>query len=316
MAMILVAGEALIDFLQVTCNGRDGFVYHPGGSPYNVAIGLARLGLSAAFLGAISTDPFGKFLLANLKENRVEVAYVHRVNAPTALSFVMHLNRKGEPEYLFYGQETADTQLSSNATNAIPPQFPSSVKAIHLGSLAMVRQPCATALTELMEREHHARLVSFDPNVRPDQIPDPRGYRKKFSRWLPLVDVLKLSHADLSYIAPGGSEEVVVQRWLSQGPKVIVVTLGQAGARGYTRSATVEVKAPPVEVVDTVGAGDAFTAGLLAALDWLGKLSKEAITGLSELDLKRALEYAAKVAAITCTRVGADPPRRAEVGEP
>ncbi len=313
MAIILVAGEALIDFLQVTFNGRDGFVYHPGGSPYNVAVGLARLDEPVAFLGAISTDLFGKLLLTNLKENRVEVVYVHRVNAPTALSFVMHLSKKSEPEYLFYGQETADTQLSSNA---IPPHFPNSIRAIHLGSLAMVRQPCATALTELMEREHRARLISFDPNVRPDQIPDPGEYRKKFSRWLPMVDVLKLSHADLAYIVPGGSEEEVVQHWLSQGPKVVVITLGQAGARGYTRSVTVEVKAPPVKVVDTVGAGDAFTAGLLTALDRLGKLNKEAITGMSELDLKRTLEYAAKVAAFTCTRVGADPPRMTEVGEP
>lgn len=313
MTMILVAGEALIDFLQVTCNTEEGFVYRPGGSPYNVAVGLARLGLPVAFLGAVSTDPFGKLLLTNLRENHVKVEYVFKVNAPTALSFVMYLDKNSEPKYLFYGQGTADTQLSSGA---IPPQFSTDVEAIHVGSLAMVREPCATALTKLLEREHQARLISFDPNIRPEQMPNQKEYRKKFARWLPMIDFLKLSRADLSYIAPRDQEEEVAREWLSQGPKVIVVTLGQEGARAYTHSATVEVKAQPVEVVDTVGAGDAFTAGFLAALYYLGRLGKQEIEGVDEDTLRRALKFAARAAALTCTKRGADPPWLSELGKP
>ena len=311
--MILVAGEALVDFLPAACGEEKGFVYRPGGSPYNVAIGLARLGVPVAFLGSISKDPFGEFLLTNLKKNHVDVQYVVQVENPTALSFVMHLGREGEPKYSFYSQGTADAQLS---LEDIPLEVSKDVKAIHLGSLAMIREPSGTALVKLMEREHRTRLVSFDPNVRPEQILDRREYRRKFAYLLSMVDVLKLSQVDLEYIVPGAREEEIIQSWLSQGPKVIVVTLGQAGARAYTRSATVEVKAHPVELVDSVGAGDAFTAGFLAALYCLGGLGKEEIEGLDEDTLERALRFAARAAALTCTRRGADPPWLSELGKP
>lgn len=311
--MILVAGEALIDFLPATCGKKRGFVYLPGGSPYNVAIGLARLEVPVAYLGAISRDFFGKLLLTHLEDNHVDVKHVIRVSNPTALSFVMDPAREGEPEYLFYGQDTADTQLFFDL---LPPSFPDDMCAIHLGSLAMVREPCGTALRKLMDREHPRRLVSFDPNVRPAQITDPSAYRHKFRQWLSRVDLLKLSQADLGYIAPGVPEREAVRDWLSQGPKVIVVTLGREGARGYTDSVTVEVKARPVEVVDSVGAGDAFTAAFLAALHHLGFLTKEKLTTMDGYALERALRFAARAAEVTCTRMGADPPDLADLGAP
>ena len=310
MSKILVAGEALIDFLPIRKDGWPAFLARPGGSPYNTAIGLGRLEVPTAYLGAISKDVFGELLFHHLEENGVDTEHVLRVDRPTALSFVLH-SEEAEPRYLFYGQSTADMQLYS-----LPAVLPEEVKAIHLGSLAMLREPCGLALTRLMEREHPRRVLSFDPNVRPNQLPDLRGYRKRFSSWLSKVDILKLSRADLSHIAPGEREEEVVERWLSLGPKVIVVTLGQRGARGYTDAATVEVEAPPVQVVDTVGAGDAFTAGLLAALDRFGKLDRGDLAKLKEEELRRALGYAVRAAAITCTRVGADPPRFSELGAP
>jgi len=312
MSRVLVAGEALIDFLPIEGMKDKAFWAKPGGSPLNVAVGLSRLGVDSSFLGKLSWDQFGELLKSHLTENRVDLTFLVRGREPTALSFV-DLTGGREPTFSFYGEGTADAKLT---LDDIPAELPDDVIAIHLGSLAMVREPCSTAFAKLMRREHRRRLISFDPNIRPGQMLEPTEYRRRFMGWLPLIGVLKLSRADLSYISPGSSEREAVRDWLLRGPKLIVVTSGRSGARAYTASVEVVVKAPPVEVVDTVGAGDAFTAGLLAALDWLGKLSKEAITGLSELDLKRALEYAAKVAAITCTRVGADPPRRAEIGEP
>jgi fructokinase len=308
-----VAGEALIDFLPAECEKEQGFIFRPGGSPYNVAIGLGKLKVPVAYLGAVSKDMFGQLLLNYLKQNHVETKYVLRVDSPTGLSFVMKSDREGEPKYVFYGRATADTQLE---LDSLSPRLPAEIKAIHVGSLAMIRQPCGTVLAGLMAREHPRRLISFDPNVRPDQIPDRVEYQKKFARWLPMMDVLKLSQDDLFYIAPGLSEREVVEGWLSRGPKVVVVTLGQAGARGYTRSATVEVEAHPVKLVDSVGAGDAFTAGFLAALHHLGQLDKREIKGLDEDTLARALKFAARAAALTCSRRGADPPRLSELGPP
>lgn len=307
----LVAGEGLIDFLPIKGFEGPAFLARPGGSPLNVAVGLSRLGVKTGFLGKLSRDPFGELLVSYLSENQVDLTFLARGNGPTALSFV-HLEGE-EPRFSFYGHRTADTRLTREE---VPESLPGSVTAIHLGSLAMVREPCATALDELLRREHPRRLISFDPNVRPGQIQDPDGYRRRFARWLPMIDLLKLSRADLSYIVPGEGEEEVARRWLSQGPKVIAVTLGHAGARAYTRSAVVEVEAQPVEVVDTVGAGDAFTAGFLAALYHLGRLGKGEIESLNEDTLKRALEFAARAAALTCTRVGADPPRLSELGGP
>lgn len=311
MIRVLVAGEGLIDFLPIKGLEGPAFLAKPGGSPLNVAVGLSRLGVKTGFLGKLSRDPFGELLVSYLSENQVDLTFLARGDEPTALSFV-HLEG-GEPRFSFYGHGTADAKL---AREEVPDRLPEGVRAIHLGSLAMVREPCATALAELLKREHPIRLISFDPNVRPDQMRNQKEYREKFARWLPMIDLLKLSRADLSYITPGEREEEVSRKWLSQGPKVVVVTLGHAGARAYTRSAVVEVEAQPVEVVDTVGAGDAFTAGFLAALHYLGRLGKKEIERLDEHTLERALRFATRAAALTCTRVGADPPLLSEIGEP
>ena len=310
---ILVAGEGLIDFLPIKeCREGMAFLAKPGGSPLNVAVGLSRLGVKTGFLGKLSFDPFGELLFSYLSENGVDLTFLARGNEPTALSFV-HLESGGEPRFSFYGCGTADASLT---WEEVPDKLPESIKAFHLGSLAMVREPCATALAQLLEREYRTRLISFDPNIRPEQMSNQREYQKKFSRWLPMIDLLKLSQLDLNYISPNAPEQEVVQNWLSQGPKAIIVTLGRGGARGYTRSASVEVKAQPVKVVDSVGAGDAFTAGFLAALYYLGRLDKRGIENLDNQTLERALRFAIRAAALTCTRIGADPPRLSELGEP
>jgi len=308
--VILVAGEALIDFFPTSCGKEKAFVYRPGGSPYNVAIGLGRLKVPVAFLGCLSGDLFGQLLLSNLKENGVSLDYVIKVGKPTALSFVQ-LGESGEPEFYFYGQDTADTSLTYNH---IPDHLDQGICALHLGSLAMVREPSGSVLTELMEREHSQRVISLDPNVRPDQIPDRDAYLKKLNRWVQSVDIFKLSYSDLTYLAPDVPPGEMAHRWLSMGVQLVVMTQGPKGAVAYTQSQSVAVESPQVRVVDSVGAGDAFTAAFLAALYFLKTLEKQALAEINPATLRRALKFAVRAAALACTRKGADPPRLSELG--
>lgn len=309
---IIVAGEALVDLFPTGDGPFPDFRARPGGSPLNVAVGLSRLGIRTAFLGKLSTDPFGRWLRQYLRENGVDLSLAVEGPQPTGLAFVIP-GEEGEPGFRFYGADTADAALTPGE---VPSQLPRAAKLLHLGSLAMVREPSATTLSRLMEREGPRRLISFDPNIRADQIRDPGEYRERFAGWLRWIDVLKLSRDDLSFLAPGTTELEAVRRWLPHGPKVIVITHGPSGARAYTPSLRAEVEAPRVAVADTVGAGDAFTAGLLAALRRLGKLTKAGIADIDEGTMVRALRFAVGAAAVVCTRIGADPPWRREMDGP
>jgi len=307
MAVILVAGEALIDFFPIQ-QGELSFLGKPGGSPYNVAIGLSRLGIPASFLGAISTDLFGVHLLRNLEANHVETGFVIRTNHPTALAFVF--DAAENPQFYFYGDVTADTQLS---LERLPKELPASVRALHFGSLSMVRGPGNAAFIKLMEQEYSQRLISFDPNIRPQFI-SLEKYRQDFAQWLPMIDVLKLSLADLQLLVPNASQEAIKQ-WLRKGPKLIIITLGRMGACAYTAEHCIEIPGKSVTIVDTVGAGDAFMAALLAGLYYTNHLDKRAVAHLNNELLQKLLVFAIKVAELTCQRRGADPPYLYELRE-
>jgi fructokinase len=307
MAVILIAGEALIDFFP-TQREELGFLGKPGGSPYNVAIGLGRLGVPVGFLGAISTDLFGVHLLRHLEANNVETNFVVRTKHPTALAFVFGAGEN--PHFYFYGDATADTQLS---LENLPKELPTSIRALHFGSLSMVRAPSNTAFIKLMEQECSQRLISFDPNIRP-QFVSLEKYRQDFARWLPMIDVLKLSLADLQLLVPNPSQETMKQ-WLRQGPKLIVITLGRLGACAYTAEHYIEIPGQSIKIVDTVGAGDAFMAALLAGLYYTNHLDKQAVVHLDKELLQKLLVFAIKAAEITCQRQGADPPFLRELSE-
>jgi len=308
---ILVAGEALIDMTPIAHDDGLAFQPRPGGSPLNVAIGLARLERAAGFLGAVSTDPFGQTLRDHLIASDVDPRYVQSRSELSTLAFVHPgASEADEPQYTFYGEGAADTQLR---VADLPERLPESISALHTGSIATVREPVSSALAELLRREHSHRLISFDPNVRPELMGDADEYRSTLEGWLAHVDVVKTSRADLAWIAPNQRPIDIAEQWLKLGPQAIVVTLGAEGAIGLTQDDRVETDGWPVEVIDTVGAGDAFTSGLLARLAELDALQRRDNRDIPAELLADAIAFATQASAITCTRPGADPPRRQEL---
>ncbi|WP_337869475.1 carbohydrate kinase [Meiothermus sp.] len=305
--MIIVAGEALIDLKPV--RGEHGFLLspHPGGSPYNVALGVGRLGVPVAFLGRFSTDAFGELLQAHLRKSRVDLGYAVQGPELTTLAVVTP-GAQGE-SFSFYAHHTADTLLKPAD---LPPLLPEGA-LLHFGSISLVLEPTASTLEALMQREAGRRLISLDPNVRPFLIPDKEAYKKRLRGWLALSDLVKVSQVDLDWLYPGHSVEQIAREWLLQGPQMVVVTLGSAGAVAFTPAHRVQVEAPQVTVVDTVGAGDAFMAALLVGLYRSGSTSREQLALLDLERLSSLLSFATKVAALTCTRAGADPPWQEEV---
>lgn len=303
MAKIVVAGEALIDFFP-SCDGRElCFWARPGGSPYNVAIGLARLQVPTAYLGVISTDFFGELLFQRLREHGVETTLIARSRRPTALAFV--LNRNGEPEFTFYGHNTADTQLSkSHLLTQLPPE----VEALHVGSLAMARPSSNKVLFDLIQRESPRLLVSFDPNVRP-QLMNVKRYQAFFNQVLSYVDILKLSVEDYKYVVKASVNINVISQWLEQGPQLVLLTHGKEGAQAFTAKFRIKVRGLPTNVVDPTGAGDAFMSAFLAALYHVfGKFEKTLLSQIDRDTLYKSVFFSVRAAEITCTRIGADPP--------
>ena len=306
---VLVAGDALVDMSPITGLGRIAYEPHPGGSCLNIAVGLGRLGVPAALLARVSSDAFGSLLRTHLRESQVSERYLIDTDDPTTLALV-HLT-EGQATYSFYAQGTADTGLSPEHLSALPPGA-----ALHLGSIALVLEPVSSTLEQLMLREARNRLVTLDPNIRPGLIPDRAAYLRRFNVWLRAVDVVKVSEEDLLWLEPDQTEDEVVAAWLAAGVALVLVTHGDRGSRASTTRSTVQVPTPRVDVVDTIGAGDAFMAGAHAHLHQHGLLDRDAIAALGEESLAELLHAASLVAAETCTRPGADPPRRVASYQP
>lgn len=304
--MIVVCGEALIDMVLSADGTRRPA---PGGGPFNTARALARLGVPTAFLGHFSEDQLGRLLADQLAADGASVALASFGPEPTTIA-TASISKDGLAEYEFVIHGTSAPNLTREM---LPGELPPEVNALHLGTLGLVLQPMASSLTELVQRENGRRLVMLDPNIRPVLATDPQ-YRPRLHSLISQSTIVKASVEDLAWLFPTLSFLEAAHALLASGPRVVVVTLGAEGAVGVSADAEVRVPAPVVQVVDTIGAGDAFGAALLTWLHDHGKLTRH--LRLEREELREALEFACLVASLTCTRAGADPPRRAELDAP
>ena len=279
-----------------------------GGSPLNVAIGLARLAQPVAFFGALSTGFLGQRLMRALRNEGIRTEAVVQVDAPTTLGLV-GLDENGVASYAFYGHGGADRQLPITALACVP----AAARAFHFGSYAMVVEPVASTQRALVEREHTRSLVAYDPNIRLNVEPDLQRWHAALQWMLPRTHLLKLSAEDLDLLFPGASPDALAHEWLAQGVACVVVTQGSGGASVWRAGEHWHVAPVPVQLVDTVGAGDTFQAALLAGLAERGVHSGEMLRRMPGSALRQTLEFAARAAAITCSRRGADLPRRNEL---
>jgi len=306
--MILCCGEALIDMLpRESTAGEPSFAPYAGGAVFNSAIALGRLGVPVEFFSGLSSDLFGQQIREVLASSNVGSRYADVSARPTTLAFVRLTD--GHATYTFYDENTAGRMLSE----ADLPVLDDDVDAMLFGAISLIPEPSGSAYEALMRREHDRRVTMLDPNIRPGFIPDKEKHLDRIRRMMAMADIVKLSDEDLSWFGHEGPQEDLIHDWLQSGPKLIVVTRGAEGATGYTKRHTVSVQPKRVTVVDTVGAGDTFNAGLLASLHDQSVLTKDGLEALSDMAIHDALTLGSRAAAITVSRAGANPPWRNEL---
>jgi len=301
--MIVCAGEALIDMLpRRTETGEEAFAPYAGGAVFNTAVALGRLGAPTSFVSGLSTDLFGTLLTDRLTESEVDISHSIRSSNPTTLAFVRLDD--GQASYTFYDENTAGRMLRPEAM----PDLPDTVEAAFFGGISLVGEPCGTAYEALMADLAPTRAIMIDPNIRPSFITDPDATRARIRRMLAMADIIKLSDEDMHWLLGEGSHADHAKALLEDGASVVCVTKGGEGATGYCEHGAIRVGATKVEVVDTVGAGDTFNAGVLAALYSSGYLTREHIGNIDHATVVAALRYGTRAAAITVSRAGANPP--------
>ena len=308
--MLLSCGDALVDFLPVkSVDGRDAAVPVAGGSCLNIAIGMARLGAPAGFVGGISTDLFGRMIADHALASQVDLRYASRSDHQTTLAFVRTV--AGEPQYAFYDEATASKNWIYRH-NSI--HF-GEVEAIHVGSTTLTDEKGAAQALAMVEDARGSVTISFDPNCRPNLVRDKARYVDQMDAFAAAADIVRMSDVDFEFLYGGGDYEERAKALVAAGTSLVVVTYGIKGARAWHRATgPVKVEAPTIDVVDTIGAGDSFQAALLFALRAIGRIESGALAQLNAGELDRALSFAAACAAFTCSRAGADPPRHSDVG--
>jgi fructokinase len=300
---IVVGGEALVDLVP---HAAGELRAHAGGGPYNTARTLGRLDQDVHYLGCLSDDGFGARLRAQLIEDGVRLDTVVDTHLPTTLALA-ELDETGAATYRFYTDGTSAPALEPDAALAV---LPATVDMLHIGTLGLVMEPTALALQAVVEAVADTALIMVDPNCRPTFIPDRDTYRRALAATLRYAHVVKVSVDDLEYLEPGAEPAAAARTLLEDGPRVALVTLGGDGALVVTAGAAHQIAAPKVEVVDTIGAGDAFGGGFLTwwRLRGLGR------DDLGDSDaVQAATRFACAVAARTCERAGASPPRLSEL---
>jgi fructokinase len=301
--VVLVGGEALYDLVV---DGSENVRAHPGGGPFNAARTIGRLQQPVGYLGRLSTDRFGTTLERMLASDGVRLDAVVRTEEPTTLALA-EIDATGSARYRFYERATSAPGLTPEIALAA---LPASVSMLHVGTLGLVLEPMATAMEAVIDELAGRTMIVVDPNCRPAVIDDPVAYRTRLRRVLGHADVVKVSEEDLAWLDPQRPPIAAARALLDSGPQVVLLTLGGDGAIVVTGGAEDRVPVPPIEVVDTIGAGDAFGGGFVAW--WRGHdLGRAALADRD--NVLAAARFASLVAARTCERPGASPPFLSEL---
>ena len=307
--MILCCGEALIDMLpRQSTLGENAYAPYAGGAIFNTAIALGRLGIPTGFFTGLSDDMLGDVLRETLSASNVDFSFCAVSPRPTTVAFVKLVN--GSATYAFYDENTAGRMITTEDLPALGDE----VEALHFGAISLIPDPCGGTYEALLAREHEGRVISLDPNIRPGFIKDRQSHHDRIMRMAAQSDIVKFSDEDLEWFGMEGDHDALAARWLEIGPRLVIITRGADGAVGYTKALKAEVPSERVEVVDTIGAGDTFDAGVLASLKRDGLLTKAGVAALDEGAVRNALSFAARIAAVTVSRAGANPPWAREVG--
>ncbi|GAB4116689.1 MAG: carbohydrate kinase [Roseiflexaceae bacterium] len=307
--LITSMGEILIDFLPMNEAGHTvGFRMFPGGSPLNVAVASARLGQPTAFAGMVARDFFGRYLRQYATSQQIDTRFLLDSDASSTLAFVAI--EDNEPSFSFYGEGAADTLLTPAL---LPDAFYAETRALHVGSISLLRGTTPQAVLAAVEGLRSKALIQFDPNIRPGLIHDAAAYRALIDHLAGMVDIFKISAADLEWLMPGLSLEEAAQRIAAFGPALVIVTQGGKGGLALRDGQRLRIPAFAITLADTVGAGDTFNGGFLVALAEREALSRQALAELAPDQLSAALRMASAAAALNCTRAGCDPPTRAEL---
>jgi fructokinase len=303
---VLVAGEALVDLIP---RGTSTYEAVLGGSPFNTAIGLGRLGIATGFAGRLSNDAMGDALTAHLAEAGIDTGFVLRSPAPSPLAFVTRGTAASGARYSFYLKSTA-----YDGPSPLDTRWPDHAAHLHIGSFSAVDGALGEAALAALAAAGGRATTSFDPNIRPFVIPPREETIGLVETRVQLSTLVKVSEEDLDWLYPGTPPAEAAARWAGLGPRLVVMTLGGAGATAFVGGERITQAAPAIDVVDTVGAGDSFMAGFLAAMADAGALGSEAAgRSFSEAEVADWMVFAIAAAAITCTRPGADPPTRRDL---
>ena len=308
--MILNCGEALIDMVAGhTDDGQAAFVPHSGGAVMNTAVALGRLGVPSSFFAGLSSDFFGAQLKAHLEASHVGFDLCPISDAATTLAFVQLVN--GQAKYAFFDENTALRNLSESDL----PTLPDNLDALFFGGISLAYGSCAQAYETLLLSAAETHVTMIDPNIRPSFIRDETAFRARIERMVAASDIVKLSDEDLEWITGTGDIATNARALLAKGTKLVLITQGSEGATAYHADYDVFVPTIPVDLSnsDTIGAGDTFNAGVLAALHEAKLLSKDAIATLSKTDAESAVSYGMQAARITVSRKGANPPWKHEL---
>jgi fructokinase len=312
LRQITVLGECVADAFAAPGGAANELALRvlPGGGPANTAVALARLGTPARFLARLSTDVFGRLFRSHLEASGVDLSYAVEAAEPSTLA-VAELDAQGQAAFSFHAQNTADWQWTAAELAGVDL---SGTACVHTGSLALVREPGAAVVEEFLAAAAPGATLSIDPNVRPLLV-RPEVYRARLEHWCRLADVLRLSEEDLELLLPGTAPERACDLWHAAGARLVVITRGADGVLASLDGERVEAPAVATQVVDTVGAGDSFTAGLLHHLGTRGLLGGR-LTDLRVDDVAEACRFAAQVAALTCSVAGPNPPWRSQLAQP